>query len=226
MNKTRLLLSVFLMISVSFLARGCSFLPKTSLMILAYHLEKRVVDDELTAEIKGAAVNDGGTELQYAEVIGKFYHKDGTLLYSGVASTTALISPGQVWDFTISYSPPPEDAHPSLNILSWDLKKDSSAARIIVKAENNGDVMLSLAEITDTFYDAADEELASATATTTRLGVGEVWEFSIYCPAPNFEDVDYAKVEVTDIDYELEPAQDVDHATVEVGTLRGRTIMP
>ena len=222
MNKTRLWLSVFLMISVSFLAKGCSFLPKTSLMILAYHLEKRVVDDELTAEIKGAAVNDGGTELQYAEVIGKFYHKDGTLLYSGVASTTTLISPGEIWEFTISYS---RDVHPSLNILSWDLKKDSSAARIIGIAENNGDVMLSFAEITGPFYSAGDHEMASATDTTTRLGVGELWEFTIFYPAPNSEDVDYVTVEVTK--EESEPAQDVvDYATVEVGMLSGRTIMP
>ncbi len=225
MNKTRLWLSVFLMISVSFLAKGCSFLPKTSLMILAYHLEKRVVDDELTAEIKGAAVNDGGTELQYAEVIGKFYHKDGTLLYSGVASTTTLISPGEIWEFTIPYISAPGEAHLSLKIVSYRLEKNSSGAKIIGQAQNNGDVMLSFAEITGPFYSAGDHEMASATDTTTRLGVGELWEFTIFYPAPNSEDVDYVTVEVTK--EESEPAPDVvDHATVEVGMLSGRTIMP
>jgi len=230
MNKTRVLLLIFLIMALSFLAKGCSFHPKTSLMILHYYLEKAVVDGELTAEIKGAAVNDGSTRLEYAEVEGNFYSQDGTLLATGFAKTIKelvflILDPGDVWDFTITYPSALGDVHSSLNILQWDLKKDSSAARIIVKAENNGDVMLSFAEITGTFYDAADEELDSATATTTRLGVGEVWEFSIYCPAPNFEDVDHVTVEVTEVDYELEPAQ-VDHATAEVGTLRGRTIMP
>ena len=222
MNKTRLLLLIFLIIPLSFLAKGCSFLPKTSLMILSYHLEKIVVDGELTAEIEGAAVNDGSAELQYAEVIGEFYHKDGTLLYSGVASTTDLISPGEIWEFTIS-----RDVHPSLNILSWDLKKDSSGARIEGQAENNGDVILSFAEITGTFHKSNGDELHSGTTTTTMLGVGEVWQFVIPYAGPYAEAIGYAKTEVTDIDYEPEPAQDVvDYATVEVGTLRGRTIMP
>jgi len=38
--------------------------------------------------------------------------------------------------------------------------------------------------------------------------------------------VDQVKVEVTNTDYEPEPTQNVDHATVEVGALRGSTIMP
>jgi len=86
--------------------------------------------------------------------------------------------------------------------------------------------MLSFAEITGTFYDAEEEELASGTVTTTRLGIGEIWEYTISYPAANFEDVDQVKVEVTNTDYEPEPTQNVDHITVEVGALRGSTLMP
>lgn len=225
MNKICLLLLVFLVILLGFILTGCSLLPNTSLEILQYSLEKRVVEGELTAQIVGVARNDGSARLEYAEIKGNFYHKDETLLYSGVASTTNL-DPGQIWEFTISYSSAARDVHPCLNILSWDLEIDDLGARIIGETENNGDVILSFAEITGTFYDAAGEELASGTATTTGLGVGEIWEYTIFYPAPNFEDIDYVKVEVTNTDYEPEPIQNVDHATVEVGALRGSTVMP
>ncbi len=216
MNKIRLLMLIFLILSLSGCTpRGCSFLPRASLLILSHHLEKV---DEDTVQITGVARNDGATELQYAEVIGKFYHKNGTLLHSGVDSTTNL-SPGEIWEFTISMG-----VHPALNILSSHLKKDSSGARVIGEAENNGDVMLSFAEVTGRFYSAGGTELGSGTATTLRLGVGEIWEYTIWYPRLNYESVSTIKAEVTDIDYE--PAQDVDHTTVEVGALRGRSVMP
>ena len=216
MNKIRLLLLVFFIISLSGCTpRGCSFLPRGSLLILSHHLEKV---DEDTIEITGVARNNSAAELQYAEVIGKFYDKEGNLLHSGVAKTTSL-DPGQIWEFTISMG-----VHPSLNFLSSDLEIDSSGARIIGEAENNGDVTLSFAEITATFYDVAETLLASVTDTTTGLGVGEIWKYTIFYPAPNFEDVDHSEVEVTDID--CEPIEGVDHTTVQVGTLRGRSVMP
>ena len=80
--------------------------------------------------------------------------------------------------------------------------------------------------ITGTFYDAAEKELASGTVTTTRLGIGEIWKYTISYPAANFADINQVKVEVTNTDYEPEPTQNVDYITVEVGALRGSTIMP
>jgi len=245
MNKIRLLLLIFLIISIGGCTpKGCSFLPKTSLTIIQYHLEKSVDGEgELTAQIEGVARNDSSAKLEYAEVIGKFYSQDGTLLATGVAKTTSeelpedeeekyfTLDPGQIWEFTISY-PTEREAHPSLNILSSNLNIDSSGAWVSGEAENNGDVILSFAEITAHFFDAAGTELNSdqpPTATTTGLGVGEIWEYTIYYAPRDPEDVsyvDYAKVEVTDTYYELVSAQEVDHATVKVGALKGSTVMP
>ncbi len=236
MNKVRLLLLVLVMMSLSFTVIGCSLLSNASLEILQYSLEKIIVGGELTAQITGVANNDGSARLEYAEIIGGFYSQDDTLLATTFATTiyqegeqkgqSFTLEPGEIWEFTISYSSSARDVHPSLNILNWDLEADSLGARIVGKAENNGDVLLSFAEITGTFYDAAEEELASGTVTTTRLGVGEIWQYTIFYPAANFADVDRVKVEVTNTDYEPEPTQNVDHVTVEVGTLRGSTIMP
>jgi len=236
MNKIAVLFLVSLVILPGFIVSGCSLLPNTSLEILQYSLEKTVVEGELTAQITGVAHNNGSARLEYAEIIGDFYSQDDTLLATGFARTiyeegeqkgkSFTLDPGEIWEFTISYSSLARDVHPSLNILSWDLEIDSLGARIVGEAENNGDVLLSFAEITGTFYDAEEKELASGTVTTTRLGIGEIWEYSISYPAANFEDVDHIKVEVTNTDYEPEPTQNVDHITVEVGTLRGSTIMP
>lgn len=231
MNKIAVLFLVSLVILPGFIVTGCSLLPNTSLEILQYSLEKTVVEGELTAQIVGVAHNSGSARLEYAEIKGNFYSQDDTLLATGFARTISegesfTLAPGEIWEFTISYSSLARDVHPSLNILSWDLEIDSLGARIVGEAENNGDVLLSFAEITGTFYDAEEKELASGTVTTTRLGVGEIWEYSISYPAPNFADVNHIKVEVTNTDYEPEPTQNVDHATVEVGALRGSTIMP
>jgi len=213
--------------------RNFSLLPRASLLILQHHFEKSVDETgELTAQITGVARNTSTAELQYAEVIGKFYDKDGALLYSGFTSTN--LDPGQIWEFTITYSSDPRDVHPSLNILSWNLNIDSSGAWVSGEAENNGDVILSFAEITAHFFKADTTELnpdQPPTATTTGLGVGEIWEFTIYYAPRDPVDVGYvayAKVEVNEdeLDYEPVPTQDVDHATVEVGALRGRTVMP
>jgi len=231
MNKIAVLFLVSLVILPGFIVTGCSLLPNTSLEILQYSLEKTVVEGELTAQITGVAHNSGSARLEYAEIKGNFYSQDDTLLATGFARTISegesfTLDPGEIWEFTISYSSLARDVHPSLNILSWDLEIDSLGARIVGEAENNGDVLLSFAEITGTFYDAEEKELASGTVTTTRLGVGEIWEYSISYPAANFADVDHIKVEVTNTDYEPEPTQNVDYITVEVGALRGSTIMP
>lgn len=225
MNKIHFMLLVSVIMLLSLIVTGCSLLPTASLEILQYSLEKTVVEGELAAQIVGVARNDGGARLEYAEIIGNFYDKDETLVYSAAASITNL-EPGEIWEFTISYSSLARDVHPSLNVLNWDLEIDSLAARIVGEAENNGDVVLSFAEITGTFYDAEEKELASGTVTTTRLGVGEIWKYTISYPAANFADVDQVKVEVTNTDHESEPIQNVDHATVEVGALRESTIMP
>jgi hypothetical protein len=345
MNKIRLLLLIFLIISIGGCTpKGCSFLPKTSLTIIQYHLEKSVDVEEgvLTAQIEGVARNDGSAKLEYAEVIGKFYNQDGTLLATGVAKTTSeepeeeekyfTLGPGEIWEFTISYSSAAREAHPSLTILSYHLEKGSSEAKIVGQAQNDGDVILSFAQITGeflyggeahpslailscrlekewkedrwevraigevqndgdvmlssaqievTFYDAAgsalatgtasiqdidigetedyeifypgsntedvsrviaevtsteyDEEetlLASSTASTTDLEVGETWDFSILYPKEDYEKVEYVTAEVDDdsLDYEAETyyesAEQVDHVTVKVGTLKGSTVMP
>jgi len=133
--------------SLSCTPKGCSFLPKTSLEILQYNLEK---SGGWTAEIVGVARNNGNAKLEYAEVRGKFYDKDGTLLGSAFDSTTDL-PPRGIWEFTISY-PTEREAHPSLKILSYRLEKDSSEAKIVGQAQNDGDVILSFAQITGNFY--------------------------------------------------------------------------
>jgi len=157
MNKIRFLLLIFLIISIGGCTpKGCSFLPKTSLTIVQYHLEKSVEEGE--AQIEGVARNDGSAKLEYAEVIGKFYNQDGTLLATGVAKPIdeegklCPLDPGQIWEFTISYSSAAREAHPSLKILSYHLEKDSSQAKIVGQAQNDGDVMLSFAQITGNFY--------------------------------------------------------------------------
>jgi len=231
-NKIRLLLLIFVIMSLSCTPRGCSFLPKASLAIVQYNLEKNVDEEgELSAQIVGVARNDGSAQLQYAEVIGKFYSQDGTLVYSGITSISNL-GLGEIWEFTVPYSSAPRDVHPSLNILSSNLNIDSSGAWVSGEAENNGDVILSFAEITAHFFKADNTELnpdQPPTATTAGLGVGEIWEYTIYYAPRDPEDVgyvNYAQVEVTDTDYEPVPTQEVDHATAQVGTLRGSTVMP
>jgi len=217
MNKIWFLPLILLIMLAGCTPRRFSLLPRASLLILSHHLEKGVGED--TVQITGVARNNSAAELQYAEVIGKFYDKAGTLLHSGVDSTINL-SPGQTWEFTISVG-----VHPALNILSYYLKKDSSGARIIGEAENNGDVMLSFAEITGTFYCTAGE-LASGTATTLRLGVGEIWEFTIFYPRSNYEIVSSVRAEVNEDELDCEPIEGVDDTTVQVGALRGSTVMP
>jgi len=112
----------------------------------------------LTAQIEGVTRNDGSAKLEYAEVIGKFYNQDGTLLATGVARTVSEegqsfpLDPGQIWEFTISYSSAAREAHPALTILSYYLEKDSSEAKIVGQAQNDGDVILSFAQITGNFY--------------------------------------------------------------------------
>ena len=216
MNKIWFLPLILLIMLAGCTPRRFSLLPRASLLILSHHLEKGVGED--TVQMTGVARNNCAAELQYAEVIGKFYDKAGTLLHSGVDSTINL-SPGQIWEFTISMG-----VHPSLNILSWRLEIDGSGARITGEAENNGDVMLSFAKVTGRFYSAGGTEWASGTATTTGLGVGEIWKYTIPYPRSNYSKMRRAEVEVTDID--CEPIEGVDHTTVQVGALRGRTVMP
>ena len=119
MNKIRLLLLIFLIMSLSGCTpKGCSFLPKTSLAIIQHHLEKTIDDEgELIAQIVGVARNDGSAKLEYAEIKGNFYSQDGTLLATGFAKTISeegesfTLDPGQIWNFTISYpESPPEPA--------------------------------------------------------------------------------------------------------------------
>lgn len=228
MKKIHLLFLIFLIVSLSGCTpKGCSFLPETSLEILQYNLEKT----SETAQIVGVARNNGSAKLDYTEVKGKFYDEEGTLLASAFDSTTDL-SPRGIWEFTISYPSEPieKEAHPSLKILSYRLEKSSSEARIVGQAHNDGDVTLSFAQITGEFYDEEDTLLASSITSTTDLEVGEVWDFSIVYPKEDWEEVDDISVEVTTTDYPdityYGPAEQVDHAAVEVGTLRGSTVMP
>lgn len=109
MNKTHLFVLIFFIISVSFMAKGCSLLPKTSLAILSYQLEKSTDGEEgLSAKIVGVALNDGSARLEYAEIEGYFYSEDATLLATGFAKTIKegeffTLDPGQLWNFTILY---------------------------------------------------------------------------------------------------------------------------
>jgi hypothetical protein len=146
MKKIRLLPLIFLIMSLSCTPRRFSLLPKTSLEILQYNLEKT----SGTTQIVGVARNNGDAKLDYAEVKGKFYDKNGTLLGSAFDSSTDL-SPRGIWEFTISY-PTEREAHPSLKILSYRLEKGSSEAKIIGQAQNDGDVILSFVQITGNFY--------------------------------------------------------------------------
>lgn len=56
--------------------------------------------------------------------------------------------------------------------------------------------------------------------------VGATLLVTPYIKGEKFEDVDHVKVEVTNTDYGPEPIQEVDDVTVEVGALRGSTVMP
>jgi len=158
MNKIRLLLFIFLMTSLGWILTGCSLLPQTSLEIVQYHLEKTVIDGKLTAQIVGVAGNDGSARLEYAEIEGNFYSQDSTLLATGFAKTISeegesfTLDLGQIWEFTIFYSSVSREAHPSLKILSYYLEKGSSEAKIVGQAQNDGDVILSFAQITGNFY--------------------------------------------------------------------------
>ena len=246
MNKIRLLLLIFLIISIGGCTpKGCSFLPKTSLTIIQSHLEKSVDEEgELTAQIEGVARNDGSAKLEYAEVIGKFYSQDGTLLATGVAKTTSeklpedeeekyfTLDPGQIWEFTIPYpESPPEPAYPSLRILGCVFVKNVPIeAKLEGSAQNDGNVTLTFVKLTGHFLGYTDDELTpTGTATTTDLQVGETWNFTIYFPRHNVDlPYDgYVKIEDPDEDLQTaEAAEEVDHATVKVGTLRGSTVMP
>ncbi len=234
MNKIRFLLLVFFIISLSGCTpKGCSFLPRASLLILSHHLEKSIDEKgELSAQIVGVARNDGVTELQYAEVIGKFYDKPGTLLATGLAKTVSeegksfTLEPGQIWNFTIAYSAETE-AHPSLKILSCKLKKDGSTAKAVGEVQNDGDVMLSYAQITAIFCDSVGNELTTGTTGIVDLEVGETRKYTIFYPGSNYKQVDYVTAEVgelTTTSY-AEP-EEIDHTTVQVGALRGRSVMP
>jgi len=219
MNKIRLLLLVFFIISLTGCTpRGCSFLPKTSLEILQYGLQK----SEGTAQIVGVARNNSSAKLDYADVKGKFYDEDDNLLGSAFDSTTNL-PPRGIWEFTISYFAPKE-AHPLLTILRCELEEDGGEAKAVGEVENNGNVRLFSAEITATFYDAEGSPLAEETITIVDLEVGEIRDYEIYSGL-DYEEVDDVTVEVTSIDYPG-PAEEVDHVSVEVGTLRGSTVMP
>ena len=232
MNKIWFLPLIFLMMLAGCTLRNFSLLPRASLIILQQHFEKSVDETgEFTAEITGVARNNSSAELQYAEVIGKFYDKDGTLLYSGVDSTTNL-DPGQIWEFTISYSEsPPEPAYPSLRILGCVFVKNVPIeAKLEGSAQNDGNVTLTFVKLTGHFLGYTGAELTpTGTATTTDLQVGETWNFTIYFPRHNVDlPYDgYVKIENPDEDLQwAEAAEEVDHATVEVGALRGRTVMP
>ena len=169
MNKIHLLLLISLTILLSWILTGCSLLPNTSLEILNYSLEKTVAKDVWTAQITGVAHNNGSARLEYAEIEGNFYSQEGTLLATGFAKTIYeegeqkgeffTLDPGQTWEFTISYQAERE-VHPSLTILNYRLEKNSSEAKIVGQAENDGDVMLSFAQITGEFYKQAHPSLA------------------------------------------------------------------
>ncbi|GAH50028.1 unnamed protein product [marine sediment metagenome] len=203
------------------------------MLILSHHLEKSVDEEgELSAQIVGVARNNSAAELQYAEVIGKFYDKHGTLLATGLAKTVSeegesfTLDPGQIWDFTIAYSAETE-AHPSLKILSCKLEKDGSTAKAVGEVQNDGDVMLSYAQITATFYDSTGSELTTGTTGIVDLEVGETRGYTIFYPGSNYKEVDHVTAVVGDLtttNY-AEP-EEIHHTTVQVGALRGSTVMP
>jgi len=242
MNKIRLLILIFLIVSLSGCTpRGCSFLPKASLTIVQYHLEKNVDEEgELSAQIVGVARNDGSAQLRYAEVIGKFYSQDGTLLATGVAKPIdeegklCPLDPGQIWEFTISYPQcPSEPAYPSLEILECALLKDSAETKLVGSAQNDGNVTVAFVKLTGHFLDASGDELTpTGTATTTDLEIGGIWNFTIYFPRHEVDLPEDGYVKIEDPDEDLQAAEapsaveEVDRVTVQVGTLTGSSVMP
>jgi len=240
MNKIRLLLFIFLMTSLGWILTGCSLLPQTSLEIVQYHLEKTVIDGKLTAQIVGVAGNDGSARLEYAEIEGNFYSQDSTLLATGFAKTISeegesfTLDLGQIWNFTIPCPQSPvEPGYPSLKVLECVLLNDSTEAKLVGSAENDGNVTLAFVKLTGHFLDANGNELTPTGAvTTTDLEVGTIWNFTIYFPR---YDVDlpqdgYVKIEDTDKDLQAaeapSAADEVTHVTVKVETLRGSSVMP
>lgn len=236
MKRTHFVFLVFLGVFIGLVATGCSLIPRTYLEILQYSLEKETGDDGLTFEIVGSARNSGTTRIDYAEVKGSFYDETDTLLATACAETISpegpfSLDPGEIWNFTIPYPPTPDEpAYPSLTILECALEKDSSGAALVGSAENDGNVTLAFAKLTGHFLDADGNELTPVgTATVTNLEVGEVWDFTIYFARYDAEAVEDGYVKVEDPDNDLQPvekANEVDHVSVEVGTVRGSSVMP
>lgn len=240
MKKNRRSFLTFSAISLLLLVAGCSLLPNTSLEILQYSLEKGIVDGELTAQIEGVAHNDGGAKLEYAEIEGNFYDKQGTLLATGYAKTMSpggesfTLDPGQIWEFTI-LSPVSlsEPAYPSLKVLQCSLEKNSTEAKLVGRAQNDGNVTLAFVKLTGHFYDRnGNPIIPTGTSSTMDLQVGVIWEFIIYFPSADVDKPEggYAQIENPDTDLQAAEtpsmAEQVDYVDARVGALRGSTIMP
>ena len=240
MKRTYFLFLVFLVVSISVVVAGCSLLPNTSLEILQHSLEKTVVGGKLTAQIVGAARNDGSSRIDYAEVKGSFYDENEALLATGFAKTikegeSFPLAPGEIWEFTISCSESMlEPAYPSLEILECKFVTDySTEAKLVGRAQNDGNVTLAFAKLTGHFYDRLGKDIDTGTGTssTTDLQVGEIWEFTIYFSSADVGKPEggYVRVEAdTDLQAAEMPsvAEQVNDVSVQVGTLRGSTIMP
>lgn len=121
-----------------------------------------------------------------------------------------------------------EMAYPSLAILECTLVKDSTEAKLVGSAQNDGNVTLAFVKLTGHFLDADGSELTPiGTATITNLKVGEIWNFTIYFSKydVHLPQDGYVIIENPDDDLQLADG-DVDHVSVEVGILRWSTIMP
>ena len=240
MKRTYFLFLVFSVVSISVVVAGCSLVPQASLEILYCSLEKETVGEELTGKIVGAARNDGVSRIDYAEIKGSFYDENETLLATGFAKTISpegeffALAPGEIWEFTISCPESTlEPAYPSLEILECKFVSNYPIeAKLVGRARNDGNVTLAFAKLTGHFYDRYGEPVTpTGTSSTTDLPVGEIWEFTIYFPSADVGKPEggYVQVEAdTDLQAAEMPsvAEQVDYVSVQVGTLRGSTIMP
>jgi len=244
MKRTYFLFLVFSVVSISVVVAGCSLVPQASLGILYCSLEKETVEEKLTSRIVGAARNDGVSRIDYAEIKGSFYDENETLLATGFAKTiyqegeqkgeSFTLDPGQIWEFTIFCPESTLDPYPSLGILECKFVSDySTEAKLVGRAQNDGNVTLAFAKLTGHFYDrlGTDIDTGTGTSSTTDLPVGEIWEFTIYFSSSDVGKPEggYVRVEApADLQAAEVPsvAEQADYVSVQVGTLRGSTIMP
>lgn len=75
-------------------------------------------------------------------------------------------------------SPPPSG---ELAVINHEMTKGESGVAVRVTVKNVGSVMVELAQVTVSFYDADKNLIDSSSDSVMNLGAGETWDFEIAC---------------------------------------------